>query len=190
MPSPKELQMSSLTQAMIINAAVLVAVLEADLGPHRKIGWFRIARPLLLSAGIVPLYLTALATHGTSLALEVAGAVAGLLTGLVAIATMTIYRSPRTGKPVSRAGFGYAALWIIVIGARAAFSYGATHWFSARLGTWMFHHQVSSDTITNTLILMAVAMLLTRTLGMAGRAGTLPGRDVVLNVTEGQPLSS
>ena len=182
--------MSSLAQAMLINAVVLIAVLEADLGPHRKIGWFRIARPLLLSAGIVPLYLTALATHGTSLALEIVGALAGLLIGLLAITTMTVYRSPRTGKPVSRAGFGYAALWVGVIGSRAAFSYGATHWFSTQLGTWMVHHQVTGDDITNTLILMAVAMLLTRTLGMAGRAATLPGRDVVLNITAGQPLSS
>ena len=50
--------MSSLAQAMIINAAVLFAVLEADLGPHRKIGWFRILRPLLLAGAIIPIYLT------------------------------------------------------------------------------------------------------------------------------------
>ena len=34
--------MSPLTDAMIINGAVLVAVLEGDLGPHRKIGKIRI----------------------------------------------------------------------------------------------------------------------------------------------------
>jgi hypothetical protein len=49
--------MSGLDNAMIINAAVLAAVLEADLGPHRRVGWFRIARPLLLVAVIVPIYL-------------------------------------------------------------------------------------------------------------------------------------
>ena len=96
--------MSPLTQAMIINAVVLFAVLEADLGPHRKIGRFRIVRPLLMSAAIVPLYLTALTTHGAGLTLEIAGAVAGLLLGLLATLLMKVYRSPRTGKPASRAG--------------------------------------------------------------------------------------
>ncbi|MEK8171602.1 hypothetical protein NKH77_25740 [Streptomyces sp. M19] len=46
--------MSTLQQAMLINAVVLIAVLEADLGPHRKIGPFRVLRPLLMSAAIVP----------------------------------------------------------------------------------------------------------------------------------------
>ncbi len=83
---------------------------------------------------------------------------------------MGVYRSPKTGRPVSRAGFGYAAVWTVVIGARAAFSYGSFHWFSHPLGTWMADHRVSSDDITNALILMAVAMVLTRTVGMATRA--------------------
>jgi hypothetical protein len=129
--------MSDLTSAMIVNAVVLAAVLEADLGAHRKVGWLRIARPLLLAAGIVPLYLKAFATHGTGLGLEVIGAFAGLLAGVVAASLTHVYRSPTTGKPVSRAGAGYAALWIIVIGGRAAFSYGSVHWFNAPLGHWM-----------------------------------------------------
>jgi hypothetical protein len=166
--------MSPLTQAMVINAVVLVAVLEADLGPHRKIGAFRIIRPLLMAAAIVPLYLTALTTHGMGLTLEIAGAAAGLLLGLLATSLMTVYRSPKTGKPASRAGYGYATVWILVIGARAAFSYGSSHWFRSQLGTWMAAHDVSVDAITNTLILMAIGMVLTRTIGMAARARALP----------------
>jgi len=52
--------MPPLTDAMIINGAVLFATLEADLGPHRKIG-------------------------------------------LVRTTLMRVYRSPKTGKPVSAA---------------------------------------------------------------------------------------
>jgi hypothetical protein len=160
---------------MVINAVVLVAVLEADLGPHRKIGRMRIVRPLLLAGAIVPLYLTALTTHGTGLTLEISGTVAGLLLGLVATLLMTVYRSPETGKPASRAGAGYAAVWIAVIGARAAFSYGSSHWFRTQLGTWMSNHHVSVDALTNALILMAVAMVLTRTIGVAARARAVSG---------------
>jgi len=49
--------MSTLLDAEIVNVLVLAAVLEADLGSHRKIGRFRILRPLVLAAAIVPLFL-------------------------------------------------------------------------------------------------------------------------------------
>lgn len=65
--------MSVVAQALLINVIVLFAVLEADLGPHRKIGWFRIARPLILAGAIVPVYLKSLTTHGTGLYLELTG---------------------------------------------------------------------------------------------------------------------
>jgi hypothetical protein len=164
--------MSTLGQAMLINALVLFAVLEADLGPHRKIGAFRILRPLLLAGAIVPIYAKGLATHGAGLGLELAAGLAGVLAGLAATALTRVYVSPRTSRPVSRAGFGYAALWIVVIGARAAFSYGSEHWFSAQLGHWMLRHQVTGDALTDGLLIMAVAMTLTRTLGLAARAAT------------------
>ena len=166
--------MSSLDQAMVINAVVLVAVLEADIGRHRKIGWLRLVRPLLLAGAIVPLYLTALATGGTDLTLEASGAGAGLLLGLLTTTLMRVSRNPTTGRPVSRAGFGYAAVWTVVSGGRAAFSWGSYHWFTSSLATWMNDHHVSSDAITDTLILMAVAMVITRTLTMAIRAAHSP----------------
>jgi hypothetical protein len=166
--------MSVVAQALLINAIVLFVVLEADIGPHRKIGWFRIARPLVLAGVIVPIYLKSLTTHGTGLYLELAGTAAGILLGLMATGLMKVSRSPKTGRPVSRADFGYAILWIIIIGARSAFSYGSAHWFGPQLGTWMAAHHVVSGAITDTLLLMALGMLLTRTLGLAVRAHALP----------------
>jgi hypothetical protein len=180
--------MSSLDQAMVINAVVLFAVLEADLGRRRKISAFRLVRPVLLAAVIVPLYLTALATHGTDLTLEGAGVGAGLLLGLLSTTLIKVYRSPISGRTVSRAGLGYGALWTVVIGARAAFSYGSYHWFSGPLSTWMGHHKVSSDAITNALILMAVVMVLTRTVSMAARAARAR-RYVVVPIASARPVS-
>jgi hypothetical protein len=161
--------------ALIVDAVLLAAVLEADLGRQRKIGKFRLLRPLGIAAGIIPLYLKAVATSGNGLALEVTLAAAGIVLGLVALRLMTVYRSPDTGKAVSRTGPAYAALWTIVIGARAAFSYGSDHWFSAQLGNWMVRNTVTVNAITDGLIFMAVAMLLTRTIGMAMRARHVPG---------------
>jgi hypothetical protein len=165
--------MSELTQAMIVNGAVLVAVLHGDLGTARKIGPVRILRPLLIAGAIVPLFIDSPVTHGTGLSLELAGVAAGLLCGLGALALIRVHRSPATGKPVSHATTPYAVLWTLVIGARAAFSYGSYHWFPTQLTTWCAAHQVTGSAITDGLIFMAVAMLLTRTTGLAVRAHRL-----------------
>ena len=80
---------------------------------------------------------------------------------------------------VTRAGAPYAALWFIVIAARSCFSIGAIHWFNQSLATWMANHQVSGAAITDTLIIMAVAMTLARTLSLVLRAGQFHGDAAV-----------
>jgi hypothetical protein len=167
--------MSPLTEAMIINAAVLFATLEADLGPHRKIGLVRILRTPLVIAAIIPLFLDRPVLHGTGLLVELAGITAGLLGGLIVTTLMRVYRSPKTGKPVSAAGLPYAIVWTLIVAARAAFSYGGVHWFPAQLAQWCVTHQVTVAAITDGLIFMAIAMVLVRTAGLAARAARVPG---------------
>jgi len=87
---------------------------------------------------------------------------------------MRVYRSPRTGKPVSAAGLPYAIVWTFIVAARAAFSIGATHWFPAQLAQWCATHQVTGAAITDGLIFMAITMVLIRTAGLAARATRLP----------------
>jgi hypothetical protein len=166
--------MSPLTEAMIINGVVLIAVLEGDLGPHRKIGLVRILRPLITVAVVIPLFLDQPVMHGNGLLVELAGIAAGLLCGLVVITLMRVYRSEKTGKPVSAAGFPYAIVWTVIVGARAAFSYGASNWFPAELGQWCAAHQVTGAAITDGLVFMAIMMVLVRTLGLYARATRLP----------------
>jgi hypothetical protein len=163
-----------LPQAMIINAVVLFVVLESDVGPRRKVTRFRVIRPLVTACLIVPFFIKGAATTGTGLVLELALAAAGITFGLLTTALMSVYRSPRTGRPVTRAGLAYAGLWVAVIGARAAFSYGSVHWFGPQLGRWMANNSVSSSAITDGLIFMAVGMLLTRVIAMGLRAKKLP----------------
>ena len=170
--------MSVLVDAEIVNALVLAAVLEADLGSHRKITRFRIVRPILLTVAIVPLFLKPVATHGVGLTVELAGVAAGLSAGFFALVLMRVYRNGKTGRPVSAAGAAYALLWVAVIGARAAFSYGANHWFESQLGAWMTTNSIPSAAITDGLIFMAVAMVLTRAVGLARRARSLPAAQV------------
>ena len=165
---------SPLTEAMIVNGIVLATVLATDLGPARKIGPMRLLRPVIAAAVIVPLFVDSPVTHGTGLVVEIAGIVAGLLVGLAAAAMMTVYRSPKTGRPVSRAGVPYALLWTVIVGARAAFSYGSAHWFQHSIVSWAIANQVTEAAITDGLIFMALAMVLVRTLGLRVRASRLP----------------
>ena len=78
--------MSPLTEALIINGAVLIAVIEGDVGPHRKISRLRILRPFITVAVVIPLFISRPVTHGNGLLVELAGIAAGLFCGLVAIA--------------------------------------------------------------------------------------------------------
>ena len=166
--------LSQLTEAMIVNGVVLATVLASDLGPARKIGPTRLLRPVIAAAVIVPLFVDRPVTHGTGMVVEVAGILVGLLGGLAAAALMGVYRSPDTGKPVSRAGWPYAIFWTVVIGARAAFSYGAVHWFEGPLVSWAIANQVSVAALTDGLIFMALAMVFIRTAGIGLRASRLP----------------
>src|ERR1700749_4302040 len=96
--------MSPLNEALILKGAVLVATLEADLGPHRRISWFRILRTLVVVGLVIPLFLQAPFTHGKGLPMELAGIAAGVLCGAGVTALMRVSRSPRPGLPVSAAG--------------------------------------------------------------------------------------
>jgi hypothetical protein len=165
---------SELTEAMIVNGVVLATVLASDVGPARKIGRGRLLRPVIAAAVIIPIFMDRPATNGSGLAVEIAGVAAGVLGGLAAAALMRVYRSPETGQPVSRAGWPYAIFWTVIVGARAAFSYGAAHWFTGSLVSWAIASQVSQAAITDGLIFMAVAMVLVRTGGLAARASRLP----------------
>ena len=161
----------------IINLTVLAVVLEADLG-RRKIGWFRVLRPLLTAAAICPIYLVSVPTSGHNLALQAVGIGVGVALGLVAHLFVSVGYGPvksRKGprdRAFSRAGFGYAAFWTAIFGGRLLFIYGTEHWFSASLGQFLAAHQLNAAGLTDALIFMAIAMALARSalLGARGRS--------------------
>jgi hypothetical protein len=167
----------------LLNLIVFGVLMESDLG-RRPIGWFRVLRPLITTAAIVPLFLTSLPTDGHNLVLQVAGAGVGVLLGLAAHLFISVSfdpargrkrktaSHPASGRPVSRAGFGYAAFWTVIIGGRLLFIYGTLHWFSGAIGQFFAAHQLSANGLTNSLIFMALTMALTRSalLGIRGRA--------------------
>jgi hypothetical protein len=75
----------------------------------------------------------------------------------------------------------------MVVGTRLWFAYGSKHEFSRQLGSWLRTKRVTGDMLVDSLIFLAIAMLLTRTAGLLVRSrmlrGHLPAEQTVRSGT-------
>ena len=170
------------TNVVILQLALLGVVLESDLG-RKKVGWFRVLRPVIAVVLIVPFFLTSLPTGRNDLLLQGAGALAGVVLGLACMGPWFVkigydpaWRSrvfrnrPPRGRVVTHAGFGYASIWIAFTAARLWFAYASQHQFPVQLGHFLAGHQLSSTALTNAFIFLSIGMDLFRSVLLAARS--------------------
>jgi hypothetical protein len=148
------------TSQYLLNLGLLVWILWANLGT-RAVTRTRLLLPVAVVAGVGAGYLQNVPTLGNDVTLEVVLATAGVLLGIVSGLLVGVRRDGE--RLVMRAGAGYAALWIAVVGGRIAFAYGADHWFGPQIARFSRQHLITgSDAWTAAFVLMALAMVLTR----------------------------
>jgi hypothetical protein len=165
------------TSVLIVTLVILATVLISDLGT-RKVTTLRLIRPFIAAGIVVPFFAKAVVTSGHGLLLEVAAVAAGVAVGVLAAACMRVRRDQQTGTVTSHAAVAYAAIWILVSGARLFFDYGSNHLFTAQLVHFGITHQISLAALTDSLIVFSLAMLLARTGALAARARRARTRPV------------
>lgn len=156
-----------------LNLGLLAAMILTQWG-DRAWSLIRVALPLAIVAAVGAYYLPGTPTSGGDGRLEVAGALVGAALGFLAAACIAL-RHEDDGRVTMRAGLAYALVWVVAIGGRIAFAYGANHLWLQPIGRFSSEHQITGAAAWRAaFVLMALAMVVARTLVLAARAALLP----------------
>ena len=156
------------TTQWILSLALLTWALLRNLGT-REVTRGTFLLPLVIVAAAASYFLFPLPTAGNDLDLVIAFGLLGVLFGLAAAAVTQLHH--RDGRLVATAGAGYAALWLVMIGGRIAFAQWANGAGARTVGMFSRDHAITgADAWTAAFVVMALGMVLARTVALAVRA--------------------
>jgi hypothetical protein len=148
------------TSDYVLSFGLLALIFSTNLGA-RALTRRRFTLPLIAVAIAASTYLRAVPTTGNDLTFVVLAALAGVAFGAVAGLLSRVDRDAR-GRLVTRAGAAFAATWIVAVGGRVLFGYGATHWWKSAVIRFSIQHQLTGPAYTSAFVLMALTMVLAR----------------------------
>ncbi len=160
------------TSQYLLNLGLLGYILYSNLGT-KTLTRQRFLLPILIVVAVGCWFLQDLPTAGNDARLELVGAAIGVGLGVAAAFLMPVDRDPE-GRLVATAGLAYATLWVVVIGGRMLFAYGADHWYPETIARFSVTHQITgADAWTAAFVLMALTMVLSRVIVTALAAARL-----------------
>jgi hypothetical protein len=144
----------------VINA-ILILMVVRQIREH-PLDLRSLAIPVLAVGAAAVLFLHSLPLGGSDVALELACVLAGALMGAIG-GFATYLRRGADGRPLGRAGWLAAGMWIGGVGARLAFAVAANNGAGPAIASFsVAHHITGSKAWIAALIMMALADVLTR----------------------------
>jgi hypothetical protein len=144
----------------LINALLVLMVIR-QIREH-PLDLRNLAIPVLAVGAAAALFLHSVPTGGNDIALELACVLAGATMGAIG-GFATHLRRGADGRPLARAGWLAAGMWVGAVGARLAFAIAAGNGAGPAIARFSAAHHITSDKAwIAALIMMALADVLTR----------------------------
>lgn len=161
------------TMQIILFLGLAVLILATQLG-RRTLSVRRLVMPLLIVAGVAFSEMKSVPTIGGDLDFEIACTIAGAACGILAASLIRVERDGPSGKIVTRAGIGYATVWVLVLGGRLAFGWAASNGWRDAVAQFSIAHAITGEAAwTAAFILMAMAMVAARTIVLGLRSALI-----------------
>ncbi|MFJ6619298.1 hypothetical protein ACIQOW_17160 [Kitasatospora sp. NPDC091335] len=156
--------------ALFLSGILITIVLFTQVGRHR-FGLIKLLMPLGLVAWFAYDMLHNMKATTPNMTSAGVGIAIGVAIGIGLLYTMRIEHDPASGKTYTRAGIAYLAIWLVVLAGRLGFIWTLENneSFRADFGKWTVEQQIDPDGVAAFFVLMAMAMVLSRTLGVAIR---------------------
>ena len=146
---------------MYVINAILILMVVRQIREH-PLDLRSMAAPVIAVAAAAVLFLHSVPLGGNDIALEAACVLAGAGMGAVG-GFATRLRLDAGGRPLGRAGWLAASMWVGGVGARLAFAVAATYGAGPAIARFsVAHHITGSAAWIAALVMMALADVLTR----------------------------
>jgi len=184
--------MTDLQQALAIGGGIFIVMMASQYG-YRDYTWHKWAMPLISVAIFAYFYVKDAPNDSVDYVVYAVAVALGLAFGWAATATTKVEKNPAKGGAIyTRAGIGFASVWLLALAARVLFITLAEHnqGFRSALGTFMYNHQIVEEAIPPFFCIWAVVMVAFRVGLIALKAASLRSQSPAAVSEKREPVRS